>query len=38
MIEEIDPNHDNKISFEEFCQMFDNAGIHKNFNEEGSIY
>ncbi|CAD8051703.1 unnamed protein product [Paramecium primaurelia] len=38
MIAEIDPNHDNKISFEEFCQMFDNAGVNKNFTEEGSIY
>ncbi|CAD8062120.1 unnamed protein product [Paramecium sonneborni] len=38
MIAEIDPNHDNKISFEEFCQMFDNAGVNKNFTEDGSIY
>ncbi|CAD8054893.1 unnamed protein product [Paramecium primaurelia] len=38
MIDEIDPNHDNKISFEEFCQMFDNAGVNKNFTEDGSMY
>ncbi|CAK70725.1 unnamed protein product (macronuclear) [Paramecium tetraurelia] len=39
MIAEIDPNHDNKISFEEFCLMFDNVGgVNKNFNEDGSMY
>ncbi|CAD8069401.1 unnamed protein product [Paramecium sonneborni] len=38
MIAEIDPNHDNKISFEEFCQMFDHAGVNKNFTEDGSMY
>lgn len=27
MIAEIDPNHDNKISFEEFCLMFDHARL-----------
>jgi calcium-dependent protein kinase len=27
MIFEIDPNHDNKISFEEFCQMMGVAGV-----------
>ncbi|CAD8148014.1 unnamed protein product [Paramecium pentaurelia] len=37
MIAEIDPNHDNKISFEEFCQMFDNAGIYQNLADDDEI-
>lgn len=28
MIYEIDPNHDNKISFDEFYEMFNNAGVY----------
>lgn len=37
MIAEIDPNHDNKISFEEFCEMFDNAGLEKKFTENDGL-
>ncbi|CAD8069397.1 unnamed protein product [Paramecium sonneborni] len=37
MIAEIDPNHDNKISFEEFCQMFDNAGIYQNLADDEEL-
>ena len=32
MIHEIDPNHDGKISFEEFCDMMGDQGIEKSIN------
>ncbi|CAD8051707.1 unnamed protein product [Paramecium primaurelia] len=32
MIQEIDPNHDNKISFDEFLQMMGVAGIEQTMN------
>ncbi|CAD8153913.1 unnamed protein product [Paramecium octaurelia] len=37
MIYEIDPNHDNKISFDEFCQMFDNAGIYQKLDDDDEV-
>ncbi|CAD8134409.1 unnamed protein product [Paramecium octaurelia] len=37
MIYEIDPNHDNKISFEEFCQMMGVAGVEQTMDFKDEI-
>ena len=37
MIYEIDPNHDNKISFVEFCLLIDNAGIHQKLDDDDEV-
>ena len=37
MIFEIDPNHDNKISFEEFCQMMGVAGVEQTMDFKDEV-
>lgn len=37
MIYEIDPNHDNKISFDEFCQMMGTQGVEQTMDIKDDV-